>query len=293
VGSKRGSRLGGAMARARLESERAREYAEDARARSPVVDLGLDVLERDRLRLGGLLAGALAYRMFLWLLPFTLLLVGALGAVTAVSGDAPDDLSDELGLQGVLADLVRDGARQRGWWIALLIGLAGTAYAGLGAVRALRVSHAAAWGIRPERARRPLWASLWLFAVVVGVLSVSGISTWLRERSGLVGSLVTVLLVGVVYMVVWLRVSSSLPHRDVPRRMLVPGAVLVAVGAQGLSLLTVYYLAGQAERATSTYGAIGAALTILLWLFILARLAVAGAMLNAEVAHRADRRREA
>jgi len=293
VSSKRGSRLGGAMARARLESERAREYAEDARARSPVVDLGLDVIERDRLRLGGLLSGALAFRLFLWLLPFTLVLVGALGAVTAIVGDAPDDLSDELGLQGVLADLVREGGRQRGWWIALLIGLAGTAYAGLGAMRALSISHAAAWGIRPERLRRPLWASLWLFVVVVGLLALSGVSTWLRERSGPVGSLVTILVVGIVFAVVWLRVSASLPHRDVPRRMLVPGAILVAVGAQGLNLLTVYYLAGQAERATSTYGAIGAALTILLWLFILARLAVAGAMLNAELTQRAARRREA
>lgn len=288
MGTKRGSRLGGAMARARLESERAREYAEDARARSPVVDLGLDVLERDRLRIGGLLSGALAYRMFLWLLPFTLLLVGALGAVTAVVGDAPQDLSDELGLQGVLADLVREGAQQRGWWIALLLGITGTAYAGLGAVRALSISHAAAWGIRPERVRRPLWASLWLFAVVAGLLALSGLSTWLREHAGLVGTLVTIVVVGVVFAVVWLRVSERLPHGDVPRRMLVPGAVLVAIGAQALSLFTVYYLAGQAERATSTYGAIGAALTILLWLFILARLVVAGAMLNAELARRRD-----
>jgi uncharacterized BrkB/YihY/UPF0761 family membrane protein len=75
--------------------------------------------------------------------------------------------------------------------------------------------------------------------------------------------------------------------------MLVPGAVLVAIGAQALNLFTVYYLAGQAERATSTYGAIGAALTILLWLFILARLVVGGAMLNAELARRAARRRDA
>jgi uncharacterized BrkB/YihY/UPF0761 family membrane protein len=164
------------------------------------------VLERDRLRLGGLLSGSLAFRMFLWLLPFTLLLVGVLGTVTAIVGDAPQDLSDELGLQGVLADLVLEGAQQRGWWIALLIGLSGTAYAGLGLARALSISHAAAWGIRPERVRRPLWASLWLFCVVVGLLGVSGLSTWLRERSGLVGTLVTVLVLGVVFALVWLRI---------------------------------------------------------------------------------------
>jgi hypothetical protein len=71
------------------------------------VDLVFRVAERDRLHLGGLLSGALALRLFLWLLPFTLLLVGALGAVTAAES--------------------------------------GTAYGGVGAALALRISHAAAW----------------------------------------------------------------------------------------------------------------------------------------------------
>lgn len=35
---------------------------------------------------------------------------------------------------------------------------------------------------------------------------------------------------------------------------------------------------------TSVYGAIGAALVLLLWLFLLARLAVSGAVLNAHLA---------
>lgn len=289
MSEKRRERVSAAVARARLESERAREYAEDARARSPLVDLAFRVAERDRLHLGGLLAGALAFRLFLWLLPFTLLLVGALGAVTAAESDAPGDLSEELGLQGVLADLVKDGAEQRGWWIALLIGLFGTAYAGIGAARALRISHAAAWGIRPGRGPNPLRASLWLFGVVLVLLCTSAFSTWLREHIGIVGSVVTIVAVGVVYFLVWMRISSVLPRRDVPTRALVPGAVLVAVGLQGLHLFTVYYLSDRAERATSLYGAIGAALTLLLWLFIISRLLVAGAVLNAELSQRRAR----
>ncbi len=289
MSEKRKERVSAALARARLESERAREYAEDARARSPLVGLAFRVAERDRLHLGGLLAGALAFRLFLWLLPFTLLLVGALGAVTAAESDAPGDLSEELGLQGVLADLVKDGAEQRGWWIALLIGLFGTAYAGIGAARALRISHAAAWGIRPGRGPNPLRASLWLFGVVLVLLCISAFSTWLREHIGIVGSVVTIVAVGVAYFLVWMRISSVLPRRDVPTRALVPGAVLVAVGLQGLHLFTVYYLSDRAERATSLYGAIGAALTLLLWLFIISRLLVAGAVLNAELSQRQAR----
>jgi uncharacterized BrkB/YihY/UPF0761 family membrane protein len=97
----------------------------------------------------------------------------------------------------------------------------------------------------------------------------------------------------VLYFVIALRLSEVLPHRDVPRRALVPGAVLVAVGVQGLHLFTAYYLAGSADRATSVYGAIGAALVILLWLFIMARLIIGGAVLNAELAARRERSRRA
>jgi uncharacterized BrkB/YihY/UPF0761 family membrane protein len=286
-------RLSQVAERARLESERAREYVDDARRRSPLVALGFDVYERDRRHLGTLLSGALAYRFFLWLLPFTLLLIGALGAATAVSGDVPADLSDDLGLQGTLTDLMRDAAEQTGWWVALVLGLFGTAYAGLGAVRALRISHAAAWGIRPERVARPAMGSLWLFLVVVLVLAASGLTTLVREQSGLAGSIATIVGVGLLYLLIWLRVSQVLPHGDVPPRALLPGAILFAAGAQGLHLFTAYYLADQAERATSVYGAIGAALVILLWLFIIARLAVGGAVLNAELAARREGSRRA
>jgi uncharacterized BrkB/YihY/UPF0761 family membrane protein len=279
-------RLSEAVERARLESERALEYAEDARERSPLVALGFSVYERDRRHFGGLLSGALAFRFFLWLLPYTLLVIGVLGAITSVVDEAPEDLADDLGLQGTLTELVRDAAQQQGWWIALLVGLFGTAYSGIGAVRALRISHAAAWGIRPQRAARPLAASLWLFVAVTGLLAASGLATFVRERSGIAGSLVTVVGLLALYAALWLRASVLLPHREVPPRALMPGAALVAVGAQGLHLFWVYYLADSAERATSVYGAIGAALAILLWLFILARLVVAGAMLNAELAAR-------
>lgn len=293
VSPERRGRLSEVVERARLESERAREYAEDARGRSRTVALGFDLYERDRRHLGGLLSGALAYRFFIWLLPFTLLLVGFLGAVTAADDGAPDDLSKNLGLQGVLAELVGDAARQQGWWIALLLGLFGTAYAGLGAVRALRVSHAAAWGIRPERMTRPAAATLWFFVIVVAFLAASTFSSWMRERSGVAGGLLTIVGIGALYFVIWLRASEVLPHRDVPRRMLMPGAALVAVGAQCLHLFTVYYLSDRAERATSVYGAIGVALVLLLWLFIIARLIVGGAMLNAELAARRERSRPA
>ena len=63
----------------------------------------------------------------------------------------------------------------------MLAGLFGTLYAGLGAVRALRIAHAAAWGLRPVRGAKPLHGSLWLLAIVSAILLVTALIGWVRH----------------------------------------------------------------------------------------------------------------
>ena len=276
---------------AQKRMEEAQRWAEVQRGRSPLVARGWAIAERDRRRLGGLLAGALAYRLFIWLLPATLLVVGIMGAITGVEDGAIEEASGDVGLNGALTDVLEEAAHQSGWWFAIAIGLFGALYAGIGAIRALRVIHAAAWGIRPERMTRPVHASAALLVVATSLLLVSLLTGWAREQSALGGVLAT-LSVTAVFFVLWLRVSVWLPHRHVPVRALVPGAVLVAVGVEFLHFFTVYYLNDRAERAQSVYGAIGAALVLLLWLFILARLIVGAAIVNAELSRRSAERDE-
>jgi uncharacterized BrkB/YihY/UPF0761 family membrane protein len=277
---RRPPRIASLVGHSRRRAEAARAWAEAARGRSPVVARAFEVAERDCERLGGLLAGAVAYRFFLWLLPFSLLIVGLLGAITDLDDDVVEDAGGEIGLQGALTRVIAEGARQSGWWIAMVIGLVGTAYAGLGAVRALRVSHAAAWDIRPARPASLVNGSLAITGIALGLIATNGLIGWLRERSGAGGLIASLAVLG-VYFTAWLRISVHLPRRPTPVRALVPGAVLVAVGAEALHLFTAYYLAGQADRVSSVYGTIGMALTLLLWLFIVSRLLVGSAILNA------------
>ena len=281
-------RIKAVKAAAHQRAGEAQLWVEKTRGRSPLVARGFDIADRDRARLGGLLAGAVAYRFFLWLLPFGLMLVGLLGAVTDLDPEAVDGASEAVGLQGVLTGVLQDGARQSGWWYAIAIGLFGTLYAGIGAVRALRVTHAAAWAVPAERMRSPLKASGALVGIAFGLLGIAWLVGFLREHSG-IGGLVATLLMVAVYFVLWLRISVRLPRRDVSVRALVPGALIVAVGLECLHLFTVYYLADRAARAASVYGTIGAALTLLLWLFIVARLMVAAAVTNAELSARGER----
>jgi uncharacterized BrkB/YihY/UPF0761 family membrane protein len=276
-----------ASARRRAEeaSVLARKKVEEARVRFPLVRRAFDVIDRDAERLGGLLAGALAYRLFLWLLPFALLVVGVLGAVTSIDDGAPAEVTDDFGLGGTLAEAVADGARDQGWWIAIIVGLAGTLWAGVGAEKAIRLSHAWAWGLPRQKASSPVRATLGFNGVVLALIVVTMVAARLREADDAAG-LVATLLVGLLYFLAWMFVQARLPHRRGHWTQMVPGALLVAVGVEALHLFTVWYLVGRAERAQSTYGAIGSALVILLWLYIVARLVVGAAVLNAELARR-------
>jgi uncharacterized BrkB/YihY/UPF0761 family membrane protein len=265
----------------------ARERVEEARLRSPLVRRAFDVVDRDAERLGGLLAGALAYRLFIWLLPFVLLLVGVLGAFTTAEEGTPGHVVEDFGLQGALAEAIVDGAQQRGWWIAILVGLFGTLWAGIGASKAMRISHAAAWGLGRGAPVSPVRATLGFNGVALLIILAVVLAARLREAERVAGILATLLVVGLFFLV-WMFVQARLPHRPGRWTRLVPGALLVAAGVQAIHLFTVWYLVGRAERASSTYGAIGTALVILVWLYVVARLVIGAAVLNAELARRPD-----
>jgi uncharacterized BrkB/YihY/UPF0761 family membrane protein len=82
----------------------------------------------------------------------------------------------------------------------------------------------------------------------------------------------------------WLLASLHLPHGGVTWTALLPGAVVVAVGFQGIHLLTVLWISHKLESASAAYGALGVALVLLMWLYLLGRLIVVSAMLNATIA---------
>jgi uncharacterized BrkB/YihY/UPF0761 family membrane protein len=263
---------------ARVRVEETMRTLEEARPRSPAVDVGFSLYERDRAVLGPLLSGALAFRLFLWAVPFALLCLAISGIIAGSEGS--DDVSDALGFTGTLADAISESGSQSsiGKWSALVIGVGGTAWAGISVTRALRALHAFIWGVRRPRGHLPL-GSLLVLAVVLATISVSGLATLARRDSPSAGLIVT-LLAFFGFFAIWLAASWLLPHGQATLRDLAPGAALLAVGIQILHLVTVYFLVDHAERAQSVYGAIGASVVILGWLFIVARGIVTAAVLN-------------
>ena len=100
-------RLASALAHTRL----ARARLETARSRHPVLDAGLDVIERDSEVGGGILAGALAYRLFLFFLPLAFFLVSGLGLVADALGITPRGLGKDVGFVGLVTKEVSDTAK--------------------------------------------------------------------------------------------------------------------------------------------------------------------------------------
>ena len=86
----------------------------------------------------------------------------------------------------------------------------------------------------------------------------------------------------------WLAISLRVPHGDARWPHIVPGAVLYGVGMTGIGVFNVLVLGRMIESKPTTYGALGVAATLLLGLFLVGRVVVGSAVLDATL-H--DRRR--
>ena len=261
--------------------ERARRTSDWASEHVPGSALLAVALERERLGAAGLLAGGLAYRLFFWLVPLGLVFAAVLSFWVDVDPAGLEDAAEDFGIGGAATQSAMNAieAEHHARWYFLLTGIALVIWFGMGVVRALIVSHAVAWGMRPEKLRRPLVASLTFTGVLLGVIALSSSTQTLRRQFGVTGLLLTLLLLAVyVAAAVWM--MDKLPHRG-SRRDLWPGALLLAFGTQVMHLVVALYLAPKLGRSSELYGTLGAATVVLLWLYLLARLVVAGAFLNA------------
>jgi membrane protein len=280
------------LARVRETSDAARVYyertLETCERRVPGAPIVFEALDRQRLSGAGLLAGGLAYRFFLWLVPFGLVLA-ALGSIWA--DDDPsgvESAAKRLGLAGVAAanarGVIESGAHGRAY--SLAFGIVLLLWFGMGAVRALRITHFIAWRMKPSPLTGAVKASLAFTGCVIAVGSMTAASHWLRGRVDVWAGLAVILLLLGFYVLVALLALRALPHADAPTRALLPGALLISVAQQVLQLVVVLYLAPKLGRSPQVYGALGAATVVLLWLYILARLIVGAAFLNASLWHR-------
>ena len=270
---------GSRLMRARDQARRVGDWAGE---RVPGADLVVAALERERMAAAGLLAGGLAYRLFFWFVPLGLVFASVLSFWVDADRVAAQDAARHFGISAAATQSAMSAIAEEhhARWYFLLAGLVLLVWFGIGVVRALNVAHSVAWSLRPEKLRRPLIAGLAFSGIVTTLIVVSASTQYLREQYGGTGLWLTVSLF-VFYLVAVLWIMDKLPHRSASWRDLLPGAVLVAFGTEVIHIVVVLYLVPKLGHSSELYGALGTATVILLWLYLLARLVVAAAFLNA------------
>jgi uncharacterized BrkB/YihY/UPF0761 family membrane protein len=257
-----------------------RSWIEGVRAGHRSVDLGFRVFERDSAIGGGLLAGALAYRLFVLLLPTALLLVSGLGLYADSVDKSPSSVAKDAGLHGLIASEVASTASGRHRAVVFLLMIPAVVYAMVTLYRAVARVHAIAW----HNSARGVSITARGVAVFAAALLLDGAAAaivgWIRRGNqfgGLASLLVYLVLVGGG----WLAVSHHLPHRPVRWYGLLPGAALVGIGLLFVNVFNVYVTTRLVENRANTYGALGIATALLFSLVLVGRLMVVSAELNA------------
>jgi len=286
------SRTARARARAAAAQSRALRAAERAQAereRHGSLDAAFQIADRDAEVGGNIIAGALAYRFFIWLLPATLVFVGGLGVASSTAGDTPQQAASSLGLAGLVSNSVASAAKSSNRWYALLIGIPLLLWATRSVLRALVVTHRLVWTeVRGSVPKVKVKDVLRFLVLVLLLFLFTALASEVRSRSHGPGLVVTLAML-VPYGLLWLAISLQLPHRGAKWTALLPGALAFAVGAEVLNAVCAYYLVPQAESKQSTYGVLGLAASLLLGLFMFSRIMVGSAVLNATLWERRSR----
>jgi uncharacterized BrkB/YihY/UPF0761 family membrane protein len=265
----------------RVDAKALAERAQVERERHQSVDAAFEAVERDGEVGGGIIAGSLAYRLFIWLLPLALVCVAGLGLASDAASETPDEAAEQLGLEGLVSSSIADAANSSSRWYALLIGVPVLFWATTSVLRVLIGAHRLVWmDARATAPKATPVAALKLLVLMLSFGAVATVASALRSWSSAPGLLATLLALG-AYSGLWLLISLQLPHRGSDWRALIPGAVLFGVGIDVLNVVIAYVITPWALAKQGTYGALGVAAALLVALFMVSRLAVAAAVVNA------------
>jgi membrane protein len=255
---------------------------EAAQIRYPWLALLIEFVRRWTSTNASVLAGHLAYRVFVFLLPLIVLLVGVLGYASSAGVNLEEQGDSGLRFGEAIASTMADtGTQARDGRLQLVI-LGGFAVllAASGLVKALQLVFATAWGISPKTGRSRLVILGRFLPGVLVILAAVALRRWL-SRSGFVLTLGSEVLGVIINAIALLGLSWVLPRRATNPIDLLPGAIVGGIGLGALHIAALVYFPNKIERASALYGTLGIALVALLYLFLLGQAIVASALVNA------------
>lgn len=258
------------------------DQLEAARHTSTTVGFAYDALSYDTDTGAPVLAAALAFRVFLFQVPYVCVFVIGAGFVADLTGRTVDSFFHGRGITRLTAESVSGAAHLSGWARITAFVVAGYALflSARSFVKVLTIVHALVWDIPRKRLKNATRAALGFIALITVLIALSFSASLLREHFAL-GGLLTLIAYTSAPFVVWWYASAWLPHRDCPLIALAPGAALFAIGVEILHLVTVIWFPHYLQSKSEVYGALGIALALLLWAYLVGRLVTLAAVLNA------------
>jgi uncharacterized BrkB/YihY/UPF0761 family membrane protein len=272
-------------ARVVARAEAVGDWLERRREDVLVIDLGLRLYERDRAAAGAVTGSAVAFRLFLFFVPFLLFAVGILGFVAAHLDRS--SFVSSTGLSGQLADQIETAFTQPDStrWLATLVGFAGILTAGRTLARVLGVASALSWQI-PVRRGSAIRVVGIVVGTAVGMLLLAVLTNRLREAAGTAIAYLSFVPIAIIYSVAWALLALALPRATPDPSSVLPGATLFGVTLAGMEAVTQLYLPSRFDHASALYGSIGVTVVTLGWFFILGRVIVLSMTLNAVIYER-------
>ncbi len=273
----------------RVRAEQLSERAQTEREHHSSLDAVFEIVDTDIEVGGGIIAGALCFRLFLWLLPLALVFVGGLGVIAGATSESPKAAAHAVGIAGLVSSEFQSTATTSSPWHALLVGVPLLILATRSVLRVLIGVHRLVWADERAAAPKPtVKATVVLLAGMLCLFGLAGLASWLRAHAVGLGVGGTI-AVAAGFAGTWLLISLRLPHRGVHWTALVPGALAFGLGLGVIQVFAIYLLAPYALAKQGTYGVLGIAAALLLGLFILGRLIVAAAEINATLWRRKTR----
>jgi uncharacterized BrkB/YihY/UPF0761 family membrane protein len=250
------------------------------RRRSAAVDTVAAIVERDRASFGTVVGSAIALRMFVFLLPATLFLVGLLAIV---GGELdPDAINEDLGVTATIADTIATAMTQEttAGWIALGVGAVGMATGGRSLARVMVAGSTLAWNA-PLRRGGVLRVMRVVVLVVLALIVSATIVNRIRLTTGVALSGATILVAAAVYIVLFAVLMVVLPTTTRDPGSALPGAVLAGISMAAMQAFTQLYVAQRFGGVSDLYGALGSAAVLVGWLFVFGRILTLAFAVNA------------
>jgi membrane protein len=230
---------------------------------------------------GGPLSSSIALATFVSLFPLLLVLISAVGFVSAGRSDFTSDVISQLGLEGKAAQAVEDAIviAESSRQAASIIGLVGLLWAGLAVVGAMQAAFNAAWQVTGRGLKDRLYAIRWL----IGAGTLFLLSAALGPALSWLPAALVVVNVAIGFAIttaLFLWTFTSLVNNSVGWRAHLPGALVVAAGFEVLKVVGAVYVPRMIAGSSALYGSIGVVFATLAWLAFYARLIVHGAAFN-------------